>query len=53
MLSMKITEALVAEHNTFLTVFDQIERVLPSLATPIEIRTMASIVEARKASPVA
>lgn len=45
MLSMKITEALVAEHNTFLTVFDQIERVLPSLATPSEIRTMASIVE--------
>jgi hemerythrin-like domain-containing protein len=45
MLSMKITESLVAEHNTFLIVFDQIERVLPSLATPTELRTMASIVE--------
>jgi hemerythrin-like domain-containing protein len=43
---MKITEALVAEHTIFLTVFDQIERVLPSLTTPAEVRTMASIVEA-------
>ena len=42
---MKITEALVAEHTIFLRVFDQIERVLPSLATPAEVRTMASIVE--------
>ena len=42
---MKITEALVAEHNIFLSVFDQIERVLPSLTTPAEVRTMASIVE--------
>lgn len=42
---MKITEALVAEHVIFLTVFDQIERVLPSLTTPTEVRTMASIVE--------
>jgi hemerythrin-like domain-containing protein len=43
--SMKITDALVAEHNIFLTVFDQIERVLPSLATPVEVQTMAKIVE--------
>src|ERR1039458_1849167 len=43
--NMKITEALVAEHTIFLTVFDQIERVLPSLTTPAEARTMASIVE--------
>jgi len=42
---MRITEALVAEHTIFLSVFDQIERVLPSLATPVEVRTMASIVE--------
>jgi hemerythrin-like domain-containing protein len=42
---MKITEALVAEHTIFLNVFDQIERVLPSLATPAEVQTMASIVE--------
>jgi hemerythrin-like domain-containing protein len=42
---MKITEALVAEHTIFLSVFDQIERVLPSLTTHTELRTMASIVE--------
>jgi hemerythrin-like domain-containing protein len=42
---MKITEALVAEHTIFLSVFDQIERVLPSLNTPAEVRTMARIVE--------
>jgi hemerythrin-like domain-containing protein len=45
MRDMKITEALVAEHNTFLAVFDQIERVLPSLATHTEVSTMANIVE--------
>jgi hemerythrin-like domain-containing protein len=44
-LNMKITEALIAEHTIFLSVFDQIERVLPSLTTPAEVRTMASIVE--------
>jgi hemerythrin-like domain-containing protein len=43
--AMRITEALVAEHTVFLSVFDQIERVLPSLATPAEVRTMATIVE--------
>jgi hemerythrin-like domain-containing protein len=43
--NMKITEALVAEHTIFLSVFDQIERVLPSLATPAEVQTMSSIVE--------
>jgi len=42
---MKITEALVAEHTIFLSVFDQIERVLSSLATPAEVQNMASIVE--------
>ncbi len=42
---MKITEALVAEHTIFLSVFDQIERVLPSLTTPAEVQAMASIVE--------
>ncbi len=45
MRSMKITEALAAEHTIFLSVFDQIERVLPSLATPAEVQTMASIIE--------
>jgi hemerythrin-like domain-containing protein len=42
---MKITEALVAEHSTFVKVFDQIERALPSLTTPAEVRTMASLLE--------
>jgi hemerythrin-like domain-containing protein len=42
---MNITEALIAEHNIFMTVFDQIERVLPSLSTQAEVRTMANIVE--------
>ena len=45
MYKMKITEALVAEHTIFLRVFDQIERVLPSLTTSAEVRTMASLVE--------
>lgn len=45
MRDMKITEALVAEHTIFLSVFDQIERVLPSLTTPAEVGTMARIVE--------
>ena len=43
--NMKITEALVAEHTIFLSVFDQIERVLPSLTTLVEVATMARIVE--------
>jgi hemerythrin-like domain-containing protein len=43
--NMKITEALVAEHSIFLGVFDQIERALPSLTTPAEVKTMASVVE--------
>jgi hemerythrin-like domain-containing protein len=42
---MKITEALVAEHTIFLSVFDQIDRVLPSLTTPAEVRTMANVIE--------
>ncbi len=43
--NMKITEALTVEHTIFLLVFDHIERVLPSLTTPAEIRTVAGIVE--------
>jgi len=43
--NMRITEALVAEHTIFLGVFDQIERALPNLITPAEVRTMASIIE--------
>jgi hemerythrin-like domain-containing protein len=43
---MKITEALAAEHTIFRTVFDHIERVLPNLTAPSEIKTMARMVEA-------
>ena len=43
--SMSITEALIAEHTTFLIVFDQIERVLPDLSTLEAVKTMASLVE--------
>ncbi len=43
---MRITDTLRAEHAIFLRVFDHIERALPSLATPAEVRTMAGIVEA-------
>jgi hemerythrin-like domain-containing protein len=42
---MKITEALAAEHTVYRGLFDEIERVLPSLATPGEVKTMAAIVE--------
>src|ERR1039458_839528 len=45
MRGMKITEALVAEHKIFLSVFDQIVRALPSFTTPAEVSTMARIVE--------
>jgi hemerythrin-like domain-containing protein len=42
---MKITDALVAEHRIFLGVFDRIEAALPSLTTPAEVRTLATVVE--------
>ena len=42
---MKITDALAAEHTIFLGVFDQIERVLPSFTTLVEVRNIANIVE--------
>ncbi len=45
MSNMRITDTLRAEHAIFLRVFDQIERALPSLTTPAEVRTMADIVE--------
>ncbi len=43
---MRITDALIAEHRIFLSVFDQVERALPSLTTQAEVNTMARIVEA-------
>jgi hemerythrin-like domain-containing protein len=42
---MKITELLTAEHTIYLGVFDQIEKSLPSLTSPAEVRTIASIIE--------
>jgi hemerythrin-like domain-containing protein len=42
---VKITDALKAEHRIYLSVFKQIEEVLPSLASPLEIQTMARVVE--------
>jgi hemerythrin-like domain-containing protein len=42
---MKITELLAVEHTIYLGVFDLIEKSLPSLSSPAEVRTMAGIVE--------
>ncbi len=42
---MTITDVLLAEHRIFVAVFDEIERVLPSLTTLAEARTFASVVE--------
>ncbi len=42
---MKITEALVAEHAAFSAVLDQIERLLPELGSPAEVKRLASLVE--------
>lgn len=42
---MKITEILEAEHRVMLTVFDQIEGVMPSLTTIPEVRLLARIME--------
>ena len=44
-MSMKITEALLAEHVVFHCLFDHIERSLPSLKTLAEVRTVSSILE--------
>ncbi len=42
---MKITEALIAEHTAFSGVFGHIERMLPSLNTLAEVRSLANLVE--------
>ncbi len=42
---MKITEAIALEHATLLRVFDQVERVLPSLSSAAEVGTLATILE--------
>lgn len=41
---MKITEALITEHRIFLSVFDQIERVLPRLTTLGEVKALAGVI---------
>jgi hemerythrin superfamily protein len=42
---MTIIEGLVAEHRVFLRLFDQIERVLPSVKTVDEIALLCRILE--------
>jgi hemerythrin-like domain-containing protein len=42
---MTIIEVLIAEHAVFLTVFDQIEGLLPNLSTVGEVRILISLVE--------
>ena len=42
---MKITDILFAEHIVFHNVFDHIERVLPRLKTPGEVKALADLLE--------
>ena len=42
---MKITDILLAEHIVFHQVFDHIERVLPSMKTAAEVKTLAALLE--------
>lgn len=43
---MKITEALLAEHQVFHSLFDHVERALPRLKTLAEIKVLAALIEA-------
>jgi len=43
---MKITEALLAEHQVFHSLFDHVERALPRLKTLGEIKVLAALIEA-------
>jgi hemerythrin-like domain-containing protein len=43
---MKITEALLAEHLVFHSMFDQIEAKTPQLSTLAEVKAMAALVKA-------
>lgn len=47
---MKITEALIAEHVVFHSVFDYIERALPRMKTLGEVRLMAGLLESALAA---
>lgn len=42
---MKITEAIAVEHASLLRVFDEVERVLPSLKSAAEAGMLATILE--------
>jgi hemerythrin-like domain-containing protein len=42
---MKITDILRTEHAVFCVTFDQIERTLPNLTTPAEIKGLANLLE--------
>jgi hemerythrin-like domain-containing protein len=42
---MKITEALLAEHMVFHSMFDHIETALPQLKTLAEVKALASLME--------
>jgi len=42
---MKITEALIAEHQVFHSLFDYIERVIPRLKTAAEVKAVAGVME--------
>jgi hemerythrin-like domain-containing protein len=43
---MKITEALLAEHQVFHSLFDHVERAAPRLKTLGEIKVLAALLEA-------
>jgi hemerythrin-like domain-containing protein len=42
---MKITEALLAEHLVFHSMFDHIEAMAPRLKTLVEVKSLASLME--------
>lgn len=44
-IAMKITEALLAEHQVFHSLFDHVERALPRLKTLAEIKVLAALIE--------
>src|SRR2546428_14147402 len=42
---MKITEALMAEHDVFHSLFDHLERTAPKVKTLAEIQSLAALME--------
>jgi hemerythrin-like domain-containing protein len=43
---MKITEALLAEHAVFHSLFDHVEQAVPRLKTLAEVKSLAAVIEA-------